>query len=106
MHWAATHTVHRLITNRSSTVERVFLHTVNSAQEWFTDGMSSGEAQIQLVEAQEKERVAAEHALELNSRLTAVESQLATYRQDKSRLEATLEVERAQLEAAEEARSR
>lgn len=105
MHWAATHTVHRLITNRSSTVERV-LHTVNSAREWFTDGMSSGEAQIQLVEAQEKERVAAEHALELNSRLTAVESQLATYRQDKSRLEATLEVERAQLEAAEEARSR
>lgn len=68
--------------------------------------MSSGEAQIQLVEAQEKERVAAEHALELNSRLTAVESQLATYRQDKSRLEATLEVERAQLEAAEETRSR
>lgn len=81
-------------------------YTVNSAQEWFTDGISSGEAQIQLVEAQEKERVAAEHALELNSRLTAVESQLATYRQDKSRLEATLEVERARLEAAEEARSR
>lgn len=68
--------------------------------------MLSGEAQIQLVEAQEKERVATEHALELNSRVTAVESQLATYRQDKSRLEATLEVERTRLETAEEARSR
>lgn len=64
------------------------------------------EAQVQLAEAQEKERVATEHALELNSRLTAVESQLATYRQDKSRLEATLEMERTRLETAEEARSR
>lgn len=64
------------------------------------------EAQIQLAEAQEKERVATEHALELNSRLTAVESQLSTYRQDKSRLEAALEVERARLDTAEEAKSR
>lgn len=64
------------------------------------------EAQVQLVEAQEKERVATEHALELNSRLTAVESQLATYRQEKTRLEATLEMERARLETAEEAKSR
>lgn len=64
------------------------------------------EAQVQLAEAQEKERVATEHALELNSRLTAVESQLVTYRQDKSRLEATLEMERTRLETAEEARSR
>lgn len=68
--------------------------------------LCSDEAQIQLVEAQEKERVSTEHALELNSRVTAVESQLATYRQDKSRLEATLEMERAKLEAAEEATSR
>ena len=66
----------------------------------------SDEAQVQLVEAQEKERVATEHALELNSRLTAVESQLATYRQEKTRLEATLEMERARLETAEEAKSR
>lgn len=64
------------------------------------------EAQIQLVEAQEKERVATEQTLELNSRVTAVESQLATYRQDKSRLEAALEVERARLDTVEEARSR
>lgn len=64
------------------------------------------EAQIQLAEAQEKERVATEHALELNSRLTAVESQLSTYRQDKSRLEAALKVERARLDTAEEAKSR
>ena len=58
------------------------------------------------MEAQEKERVATEHALELNSRLTAVETQLATYRQDKSRLEATLEVERTRIDTAEEAKSR
>ena len=56
------------------------------------------EARVQLAEAHEKERVATEHALELNSRLTAVESQLVTYRQEKSRLEATLEVERAKLD--------
>lgn len=64
------------------------------------------DAQLQLAEAQEKERVATEHALQLNSRLTAVESQLVTYRQDKSRLEATLEVERAKQDTVEDARSR
>ncbi|XP_067044419.1 TATA element modulatory factor-like isoform X3 [Acropora muricata] len=64
------------------------------------------EARVQLAEAHEKERVATEHAQELNSRLTAVESQLVTYRQEKSRLEATLEVERAKLDTAEDTRSR
>ena len=64
------------------------------------------EARVQLADAHEKERVATEHALELNSRLTAVESQLVTYRQEKSRLEATLEVERAKLDTAEDTRSR
>ena len=61
---------------------------------------------MQLVEAQEKERVATEHALDLTSRVATVEAQLSTYRQDKSRLEAAFEVERARLEAAEEAKSR
>ncbi|XP_074606065.1 TATA element modulatory factor-like isoform X2 [Acropora palmata] len=64
------------------------------------------EARVQLAEAHEKERVATEHALELNSGLTAVESQLVTYRQEKSRLEATLEVERAKLDTSEDTRSR
>lgn len=70
------------------------------------DLVLSDEAQIQLAEAQERERVATEHALELKSRVAAVESQLITYRQDKSRLEATLEVERTKLDTAEDARSR
>lgn len=71
-----------------------------------SDFVLPDEAQIQLAEAQEKERVATEHALELKSRLTAVESQLVTYRQDKSRLEAALELERARLDTVEDARSR
>ena len=35
-----------------------------------------------------------------------MESQLVTYRQEKSRLEATLEVERAKLDTSEDTRSR
>ena len=66
----------------------------------------SDDAQTALATAQEKERAATEHALEANTRITSLGSQLATYRQEKSRLEALLEMERARFEAAEEGKSR
>ncbi len=52
----------------------------------------------------EKERAASEKLLEVNARLASLESQVASLRQDKSRLSAELEMERAKAEVLEEAK--
>ena len=64
------------------------------------------DAQTQLATAQEKERAATEKSLELSSKLAALESQVSNYRQEKSRIEAELEVERTKLEELEDFKSK
>ncbi|XP_022093565.1 TATA element modulatory factor-like isoform X2 [Acanthaster planci] len=64
------------------------------------------ESQAQLASATEKERSATECALVAESKLSSLESQLALLRQDKSRLQAGLEMERAKVEALEEGKER
>ena len=62
----------------------------------------SAEAQGQLAAAVEKERVASEKVIDINARLTSLESQVNSLRQEKSRLSAELEMERAKAEVLEE----
>lgn len=62
----------------------------------------SGEAQSQQATIQEKERAATERSLELNSRVASLESQVGNYRQEKFRIEAELEIEKAKSETLEE----
>lgn len=64
------------------------------------------DAQTQLATAQEKERAATERSLELSSKFAALESQVSNYRQEKSRIEAELEVERTKLEELEDFKSK
>ncbi|XP_038063639.1 TATA element modulatory factor-like [Patiria miniata] len=64
------------------------------------------ESQAQLASSTEKERNATECALIAESKLSSLESQLALLRQDKSRLQAGLEMERAKLETLEEGKER
>ena len=64
------------------------------------------ESQAQLASASEKERSATESALIAESKLSSLESQLALLRQDKSRLQAGLEMERAKVESLEEGKER
>ena len=54
----------------------------------------------------EKERGAVEKYLTLQSRVSAMETQLGSLRQEKSQLLATLELERAKLETLEEGQQR
>ncbi|KAK3725010.1 hypothetical protein QZH41_017493, partial [Actinostola sp. cb2023] len=64
------------------------------------------EAQKQLLMAQEKERVASQNVSELNTRTTRLESQVNSYRAERSRLEANLELERTKNGTLEDAQSR
>ncbi len=62
------------------------------------------DAQTQLASAVEKERAASEKVLDSTTRLKALESQVAGLRQEKSRLSAQLEMERAKAEVLEESK--
>jgi chromosome segregation ATPase len=64
------------------------------------------EAQTQLSAAVEKERSATEKALTLQSRITHLERQTASLRQERSRLAASLELEKAKAETLEESQQR
>ena len=64
------------------------------------------DAQTQLSVAAEKERNATEKALTLQSRVTVLENQTSTLRQEKSRLLASLELEKAKAETLEEGQQR
>lgn len=64
------------------------------------------EAQTQLNLAVEKERSASEKEATLQSRVTALENQLAALRQERVQLLASLELERAKLETLEEGQQR
>ena len=67
---------------------------------------SAVEAQAQLTAAVEKERSSTEKALTLQSRVTHLEKQSASLRQEKSRLAASLELEKAKAETFEESQQR
>ena len=64
------------------------------------------EAQTQLSVAVEKERSATERTMTLQSRVTVLENQTASLRQEKSRLTASLELEKAKAETLEEGQQR
>ncbi|XP_035695818.1 TATA element modulatory factor-like [Branchiostoma floridae] len=64
------------------------------------------ESQSQLAEASEKERMATETMMETKARLTSLESKCALLRQEKSRLLAEIEMERAKVTNMEDARHR
>ncbi|KAI8512298.1 TATA element modulatory factor 1 [Branchiostoma belcheri] len=64
------------------------------------------ESQSQLAEASEKERMATETMMETRARLTSLESKCALLRQEKSRLLAEIEMERAKVNNMEDARHR
>lgn len=64
------------------------------------------EAQSQLLTAQEKERLASRNVSELNSRITRLESQVNSYRTERARLEAELELERTKVGSLEDTNSR
>lgn len=66
----------------------------------------SADAQTQLATAQEKERASTERSIELSSRVASLESQVGNYRQEKSRIEAEFELEKAKLEALEDYKCR
>jgi len=68
--------------------------------------MSVAEAQTQLASATEKERFASEKLMEVNARLSSLESQISVLRQERSRLLADLEVERTKYELVEEAKTK
>lgn len=64
------------------------------------------EAQSQLLTAQEKERLASRNVSELSSRITRLESQVNSYRTERARLEAELEIERTKVGSLEDTNSR
>ena len=64
--------------------------------------MTSGEAQVQLAAATEKERAATEQMMEVTSRISTLESQVATLRQEKCRLQAALEMEQTKADLLQE----
>ena len=66
----------------------------------------SADAQSQLATAQEKERASTERSIELSSKVASLESQVVNYRQEKSRIEAEFELDKAKLEALEDFKSR
>ncbi|XP_064639723.1 TATA element modulatory factor-like isoform X2 [Lineus longissimus] len=61
-----------------------------------------GEAQTQVADLGERERLKNEKVIELSSRVSALETQVGTLRQEKSQLVASLEIERAKLEVLED----
>ena len=64
------------------------------------------ECQSQLSSAVEKERNAVEKELTFQARVSALETQLTSLRQERSQLLASLELERAKLETLEEGQQR
>ena len=64
------------------------------------------EAQNSLAEAVEKERAASERLMEVTSRVTSLETQVSSLRQEKSHLQAQLEVERTKVMVLEDAKNR
>lgn len=64
------------------------------------------EAQSQLANAVEKERFASEKLMEVTIRVSSLESQISSLRQERSRLIAELDVERSKVELAEEAKNK
>ena len=56
--------------------------------------------------ATEKERAASEQVMDNSARLAALESQVSLLRQERSKLSAQLEVERARAEMMEDARNK
>ena len=64
------------------------------------------DAQTQLNIALDKERSAVEREMTMKSRVNALENQLSNVRQEKSQLQATVELERAKLETLEEGQHR
>ena len=66
----------------------------------------TAEAQMQLAAAIEKERAASEQVMEVTARFASLETQIASLRSEKSRLQAQLEVERTKLEVLDETRQR
>ena len=64
------------------------------------------DSQAQLASATEKERNATESALIAGSKLSSMETQLALLRQDKSRLQAELEMAKAKADSLEESKER
>ena len=101
-----------------ATATRPLLRQIENLQSTFNAQSSSWEqvernlterlsdAQTQLAATTEKERGAQEGALEASSKVAALESQLAMLRQEKSRLSAMLEVEKARVESLEESKTR
>ena len=66
----------------------------------------SAEAQTQLAGATEKERFASEKLMEVTARLSSLESQISSLRQERSQLLADLEVERTKFELMDEAKTK
>lgn len=66
----------------------------------------AAEAQAQLAAAVEKERSGCEKVLEASMRLATLDSQVTSLRQEKSRLQAQLEMERTKVQLLEESKSR
>ncbi|XP_074648064.1 uncharacterized protein LOC141903716 isoform X2 [Tubulanus polymorphus] len=64
------------------------------------------DAQESLAEATEKERMASDKLIELNSRVSSLDSQATLLRQEKTRLTTTLEMERTKLELLEDTKNK
>lgn len=64
------------------------------------------DAQNQLAVANEKERIASEQAMELSSRVSIMETQLSSLKQERSKFSADLEVYKMKLNASQDERSR
>ncbi len=59
-----------------------------------------------MASAVEKERFASEKLMEMNIRVSSLESQISSLRQERSRLMAELDVERSKVELADEAKNK
>ena len=66
----------------------------------------AAEAQQSLAAEKERERVASEQLLEVNTRVTTLESQVTSLRQERSKMAAQLEVERSKVEMLEDAKNK
>ncbi|XP_013402837.1 TATA element modulatory factor isoform X2 [Lingula anatina] len=105
------------LTQSVSVATRPLLRQIENLQSTYSAQSSSWEgleknlterlhdAQSQLAVAVERERTASEKVLELQSKVSALETQNASLRQEKSRLMAQLEMEKAKVEMLEDAKS-
>ena len=66
----------------------------------------TAEAQTQLATVTERERSSSEKLMDLNTQITSLESQNGHLRQDKSQLNAQLEILKSKLEVLEDAKHR